>query len=110
MPRLSENSLESSRMVNSIARKSVQHSELPMEESFSGEKEHEISHDEDDDVQKFFAGKREFPIFGSQVSLVDYCSNLVQTSKYNFITFLPMNLLVQFSKVANLYFLFQACL
>lgn len=62
--------------------------------------------DDEDDLIKHFEGQREFPIFGSQVSLVEYCSNAIQTSKYNFITFLPMNLLVQFSKVANVYFLF----
>ena len=34
-----------------------------------------------------------------------YINNKVTTSKYNFITFLPLNLLLQFSKMANLYFL-----
>lgn len=32
------------------------------------------------------------------------------TSKYNFFTFLPLNLLLQFSKMANLYFLMLTCL
>lgn len=31
--------------------------------------------------------------------------NEIITSKYNFLTFLPLNLLIQFSKFANLYFL-----
>ena len=31
--------------------------------------------------------------------------NQVTTSKYNILTFLPMNLMLQFSKMANLYFL-----
>ena len=34
-----------------------------------------------------------------------YPNNRVVTSKYNLLTFLPMNLLLQFSKMANLYFL-----
>lgn len=32
-------------------------------------------------------------------------SNTVITSKYNFLTFLPLNLMLQFSKFANIYFL-----
>ena len=32
-------------------------------------------------------------------------NNRIQTSKYNFITFVPKNLIEQFSKAANLYFL-----
>jgi phospholipid-transporting ATPase len=35
----------------------------------------------------------------------DVCDNSIKTSKYTPITFIPKNLLVQFSKVANLYFL-----
>lgn len=31
--------------------------------------------------------------------------NGISTSKYNFITFLPRNLMEQFSKIANIYFL-----
>lgn len=34
-----------------------------------------------------------------------YIDNKIVTSKYNFLTFLPLNLLLQFSKMANLYFL-----
>lgn len=34
-----------------------------------------------------------------------YKDNKVSTSKYNLLTFLPLNLLLQFSKMANLYFL-----
>ena len=34
--------------------------------------------------------------------------NKIITSKYNFLTFLPLNLLLQFSKLANLYFLLLA--
>ena len=34
-----------------------------------------------------------------------YPNNEVKTSKYNFFTFLPLNLMVQFSKMANCYFL-----
>mmetsp|Transcript_827 Transcript_827/g.1490 ORF Transcript_827/g.1490 Transcript_827/m.1490 type:complete len:86 (-) Transcript_827:575-832(-) len=32
-------------------------------------------------------------------------TNLVATAKYNLLTFLPLNLMLQFSKGANLYFL-----
>jgi phospholipid-transporting ATPase len=34
-----------------------------------------------------------------------YIDNKIVTSKYNFLSFLPLNLLLQFSKMANLYFL-----
>ena len=34
-----------------------------------------------------------------------YIDNKIVTSKYNFLTFLPLNLFLQFSKFANLYFL-----
>ena len=34
-----------------------------------------------------------------------YRDNQIVTSKYNLLTFLPLNLMVQFSKMANLYFL-----
>jgi hypothetical protein len=32
--------------------------------------------------------------------------NIVRTNKYSILTFLPLNLLVQFTKMANCYFLF----
>ncbi|GLD63668.1 phospholipid-transporting ATPase ID-like isoform X1, partial [Lates japonicus] len=35
-----------------------------------------------------------------------YASNCIMTSKYNIITFLPVNLFEQFQEVANTYFLF----
>ena len=40
-------------------------------------------------------------------NIVDYelPNNEISTSKYNFINFLPYNLFLQFSKMANLYFL-----
>lgn len=34
-----------------------------------------------------------------------YIDNTIVTSKYNFLTFFPLNLFLQFSKFANLYFL-----
>jgi hypothetical protein len=34
----------------------------------------------------------------------DKISNVIKTSKYNAITFLPLNLFTQFSKAANMYF------
>ncbi|XP_019738771.1 phospholipid-transporting ATPase ID-like [Hippocampus comes] len=35
-----------------------------------------------------------------------YASNCITTSKYNVLTFLPINLFEQFQEVANTYFLF----
>lgn len=35
----------------------------------------------------------------------DVCDNTIKTSKYTMYNFLPLNLLIQFSKVANVYFL-----
>lgn len=40
----------------------------------------------------------------------EFCSNHVSTSKYNAVTFVPKFLLEQFSKYANLFFLFTACI
>ena len=33
-------------------------------------------------------------------------ANVIRTNKYSILTFLPLNLMVQFSKMANVYFLF----
>lgn len=35
----------------------------------------------------------------------DLCTNMICTSKYNNIDFIPKNLMEQFSKIANIYFL-----
>ena len=40
----------------------------------------------------------------------DYKGNVVKTSKYTFLTFLPKNLYVQFSKAANVYFFVIMCM
>lgn len=37
-------------------------------------------------------------------------TNVVRTGKYNLLTFLPLNLKHQFSKIANLYFLLMAAM
>jgi phospholipid-transporting ATPase len=37
-------------------------------------------------------------------------SNYISTTKYNIITFLPLALLLQFKRYANIYFLFSAIL
>ena len=34
-----------------------------------------------------------------------FCSNAIKTSKYSAVSFLPLNLVTQFSKAANAYFL-----
>ncbi|CAA7261647.1 unnamed protein product [Cyclocybe aegerita] len=44
------------------------------------------------------------------IANTEYCSNFVSTSKYNLVTFLPKFLFEQFSKYANLFFLFTACI
>uniref|UniRef100_A0A8D0L784 P-type ATPase N-terminal domain-containing protein n=1 Tax=Sphenodon punctatus TaxID=8508 RepID=A0A8D0L784_SPHPU len=36
----------------------------------------------------------------------EYANNRIKTSKYNFFTFLPLNLFEQFQRIANAYFLF----
>ena len=35
-----------------------------------------------------------------------FLGNIVKTAKYSILTFLPKNLIVQFSKLANVYFFF----
>nr|XP_020482645.2 probable phospholipid-transporting ATPase IM [Labrus bergylta] len=35
-----------------------------------------------------------------------YATNAIKTNKYNFFTFLPLNLFEQFQRIANAYFLF----
>lgn len=34
-----------------------------------------------------------------------FCNNHIKTSKYTVLTFVPLNLLTQFSKMSNVYFL-----
>lgn len=41
---------------------------------------------------------------------IDFNDNQVNTTKYNMLSFLPVNLFLQFSKTANLYFLVFALL
>lgn len=43
-------------------------------------------------------------------SSYNYCNNYVSTTKYNIATFLPKFLFEQFSKYANLFFLFTSCI
>ncbi|TFK45591.1 phospholipid-translocating P-type ATPase [Heliocybe sulcata] len=46
----------------------------------------------------------------NEAANVDFLSNYVSTSKYNVVTFAPKFFLEQFSKYANLFFLFTACI
>ena len=46
---------------------------------------------------------REFNLFGAATD--SFCDNAVHTSRYNFLSFIPINLLIQFTKPANIYFL-----
>lgn len=41
----------------------------------------------------------------SNIADMEVCDNSIKTSKYTTFNFIPKNLFVQFSKVANLYFL-----
>ena len=47
----------------------------------------------------------EFREFHSPNIHANFCSNAVSTSQYNLVTFLPVNLFIQFKKPANVYFL-----
>ncbi|KIJ40687.1 hypothetical protein M422DRAFT_32137 [Sphaerobolus stellatus SS14] len=56
-------------------------------------------------------GERVIALNDEQANLTEgYCSNYVSTSKYNIATFLPRFLTEQFSKYANVFFLFTACI
>ncbi|KAI0070017.1 phospholipid-translocating P-type ATPase [Panus rudis PR-1116 ss-1] len=61
--------------------------------------------------------KDEKPLEGERIIALNnpaanshFCSNYVSTSKYNAVTFVPKFLFEQFSKYANLFFLFTACI
>lgn len=57
------------------------------------------------------AAPREF-FFGNHVFNADYKfpTNFISTSKYNLMTFLPLSLLLQFKRYANIYFIITAIL
>ncbi|EGO00863.1 hypothetical protein SERLA73DRAFT_167084 [Serpula lacrymans var. lacrymans S7.3] len=59
--------------------------------------------------EEILTGERIITLNNSSANL-DFCSNFVSTSKYNMAIFLPKFLLEQFSKYANLFFLFTACI
>ncbi|KAK4057711.1 aminophospholipid translocase [Microbotryomycetes sp. JL221] len=60
---------------------------------------------------KVYEGDRVIHIGNPNLNLVPkYPNNSVSTSKYNLVTFLPKFLLEQFSKYANVFFLFTACI
>ncbi|KAJ7647596.1 aminophospholipid-transporting P-type ATPase, partial [Roridomyces roridus] len=59
--------------------------------------------------EKVLTGERVIALNNAAAN-VDYSSNYVSTSKYNMATFLPKFLTEQFSKYANLFFLFTACI
>ncbi|TFY79586.1 hypothetical protein EWM64_g4423 [Hericium alpestre] len=48
--------------------------------------------------------------FNSPEANSDFLSNYVSTTKYNLVTFVPKFLFEQFSKYANIFFLFTACI
>ncbi|KAJ7594628.1 calcium transporting ATPase [Mycena floridula] len=58
---------------------------------------------------KVLTGERVITLNNSDANL-DFCSNYVSTSKYNPLSFVPKFLAEQFSKYANLFFLFTACI
>ncbi|KAL4252396.1 Phospholipid-transporting ATPase [Abortiporus biennis] len=59
--------------------------------------------------EKEMTGERLIALNNSTAN-ADFCSNYVSTSKYNAITFVPKFLFEQFSKYANMFFLFTACI
>ncbi|KDR75257.1 hypothetical protein GALMADRAFT_249254 [Galerina marginata CBS 339.88] len=59
--------------------------------------------------EKVLTGERVVALNNS-VANAEYCSNFVSTSKYNMLSFFPKFLYEQFSKYANVFFLFTACI
>ncbi|KAF9453983.1 phospholipid-translocating P-type ATPase [Macrolepiota fuliginosa MF-IS2] len=59
--------------------------------------------------EKVLTGERVIALNNSAAN-GEFSSNFVSTSKYNLATFLPKFLFEQFSKYANLFFLFTACI
>ena len=53
---------------------------------------------------------REFTLAQPQVNAKMFVGNDIRTSKYTVITFMPKNLIDQFSKLANIYFLIMMIL
>ncbi|KAL4451006.1 hypothetical protein ABPG74_021328, partial [Tetrahymena malaccensis] len=45
-------------------------------------------------------------IYSNVPEHVKFCNNSISTTKYTLFTFIPINLVEQFSKLANVYFLF----
>ncbi|KIY53948.1 calcium transporting ATPase [Fistulina hepatica ATCC 64428] len=61
------------------------------------------------DREKVYTGERVIAL-NNPAANVEFDSNYVSTSKYNPVTFVPKFLIEQFSKYANLFFLFTACI
>ncbi|KIK09858.1 hypothetical protein K443DRAFT_671169 [Laccaria amethystina LaAM-08-1] len=59
--------------------------------------------------EKVSTGERIIAL-NSSAANADFCSNFISTSKYNVLSFVPKFLFEQFSKYANLFFLFTACI
>ncbi|KAK1232321.1 aminophospholipid translocase [Marasmius sp. AFHP31] len=59
--------------------------------------------------EKVLTGERVIAL-NNEAGNAEFVNNFVSTSKYNLATFLPKFLLEQFSKYANLFFLFTACI
>jgi Phospholipid-translocating ATPase N-terminal len=53
---------------------------------------------------------RSFEINKIKQNSLAFCNNQITTSKYTVLTFLPKNLIDQFSKLANIYFLLMMIL
>eukprot|EP00347_Sterkiella_histriomuscorum_P004736 403359304 len=54
--------------------------------------------------------KQESHICNDKRKKEDFCTNKIETTKYNYVTFLPKSILAQFSRVSNIYFLVSAVL
>lgn len=69
-----------------------------------GDKEAPYIYTSDDEEEEY----RKIPIDLKKGENRQFCNNYIRTAKYNVFSFLPLNLLTQFSKASNLYFLLIA--
>ena len=103
-PRLSENSLESYNLLNATRKKELNDKDDVDGDKLNGFDKDSSNFDEysdepmDESLDKDKSGsidkknRRSFDIFSSFMDSKDYCTNQIQSSKYNVISFLPLNL------------------
>ena len=61
--------------------------------------------DQEEDIYKFYINNTE-----TNISIYNFHNNMINTTKYNIITFIPKALILQFMRLANIYFLVCAIL